>query len=401
MFDELALNTYELTLPEEAWELLQRNARDEEYTEADLSAGGTRLARVGLRFKGSLGTLASCFADDGTRTCDKLSMKLKFDEYLPEQQFHGLKRLVFNSMNWDLSQLRERLAYKLFREMGVIAPRAVHARLVVNGEYLGLFSLVEDVDGRFTDDRFIGGDGNLYKEQWPDTEDPDLLSVQLETNKMAPDHSVLQQFHSELDAAYPGAYGDAVPTGNLPAVVARYMDIDHLFAYLAVHRTINDWDGVTAFYCVDGQCYNHNYYLYQHEAEPRFTLIPWDLDNTFDLSGPLDDVEGMFEIPADCSVRRPAFGRTVMPPACDPLFRGLALSNRARYVAALDRLLGGPFVLDKMESWIEAWQAQLEDAVSDDTNGPGLSEFQAEVEALRDNLSVLRERAIADRDSQP
>jgi spore coat protein CotH len=106
--------------------------------------GDTSLSGVATRFKGSLGTLAGCFRDDGSQYCSKLSMKLKFDEYVRDQRFFGLKRLNFNSMILDSSSLRERLAYRLFREMGVAAPRAVHARLRINGELIGLFSLVEE-----------------------------------------------------------------------------------------------------------------------------------------------------------------------------------------------------------------------------------------------------------------
>ena len=68
----------------------------------------------------------------------------------------------------DPSKLRERLGYSLFREMDIVAPRAVHARVYINGEYHGLFAAVEQVDGRFTANRFPNdGDGNLYKQLWP------------------------------------------------------------------------------------------------------------------------------------------------------------------------------------------------------------------------------------------
>jgi spore coat protein H len=390
VFDETELHTYELTLDPAAWAALQRNARDEEYAESALSAGGVTLGRVGLRFKGSSGTLVSCVADDGTRLCSKLSMKLKFDEYLPDQRFLGLKRLNFNSAYWDASLMRERLAYRLFREMGVAAPRAVHARLLVNGEYQGVFSLVEEVDGRFTDEHFTSGDGNLYKEQWPNTDDLTRLSTSLTTNESSPDHSGLQQFHAALAAA---------SEAELPGVAERYLNLDEAFAYLAVARSIRDWDGLTAFYCYGTDCENHNFYLYQHEGAPRFTWIPWDMDNTFTLVTPLDAVPGVFEVPADCSVRFPVDNRTAMAPACDPLLRGLVLSDRSRYLAQLDRLLNGPFVLDTLSSWLSAWQAQIEAAIADDRYGPGLSAFQAEISELRDNLSELRDAALRDRDT--
>jgi len=391
IFDEAELRSYELTLAPEAWAALQQNARDEQYAEADLRIDDLRVARVGLRFKGGDGTLVSCFADDGRPLCSKLSMKLKFDEYLPEQRFFGLKRLIFNSMVLDPSLLHERLAYRLFRELGVIAPRAVHARLSVNGESLGVFSLVEAVDGRFTDDHFAGGDGNLYKEAWPDTDDTDFLDGRLETNGDEPDHSLLLQFHAELADASDGA---------LPGVVERYLNLDGSLAYLAIHRAINDWDGVSTFYCYEGatECENHNYYLYQHENEARFTLIPWDLDNTFAQATPLEGVPGLFEIPADCTLRYQAFGKGVMPPGCDRLLRGVALSDHSAYQDALERLLSGPFAARTVDAWLAAWQAQLEPEVAVDARGPGLDEFRSAIEELTSSVTELRARAQAERD---
>lgn len=384
VFDETEIHTYELTLDPAVWAALQANARDEQYAEADLSAAGQSIARVGLRFKGSLGTLTSCIADDGTLTCGKLSMKLKLDEYVPEQRFFGLKRLVFNSMAFDDSLLHERLAYRVYREMGVIAPRSVHARLIINGEDWGVFSLVEDVDGRFTKSRFADGDGNLYKEAWPSNFDPDILADALETNEEVADHTALVAFQAELLAATPE---------ELPFVVADYLDLDNTFAYLAVDDAIHNWDGIAAFYCVEGYCENHNFYWYQDELESRFALIPWDLDNTFETSSPLDDIPGLLELPDDCSVRYPAFDKTLMAPACDPLLGGLARIDRERYRAQVDRLLEGPFAAGEIEGWIDAWHAQLAPHVATDTRGPTSEDFEAAVGRLYDAVEALRERA--------
>jgi hypothetical protein len=55
VFDPSAVHVYQLELDAERWAALQRDARDEQYTEADLIAAGRSLGRVGLRFKGSLG----------------------------------------------------------------------------------------------------------------------------------------------------------------------------------------------------------------------------------------------------------------------------------------------------------------------------------------------------------
>jgi spore coat protein H len=390
VFGDSEVHTYQLALDPTVWAALQTNARDEQYAEAELSAGGQSLGRVGLRFKGSSGTLESCFAEDGSLRCSKMSMKLKFDEYDPEQRLFGLKRLNFNSMLYDDSLLRERVAYRVYREMGVVAPRAAHARLLINGEDWGVFSLVEEVDGRFTKSRFANGDGNLYKEAWPSTADAAVLANALETNEDAPDHSVFQQFEADLLAAAPE---------QLPDVVATYLDVDDALGYLAVDQTLVNWDGVTGFYCYSDACENHNFYLYQDELEPRFSLIPWDLDNTFVAESPLVGVPGLFDAPGDCSVRYETPGRLVMASGCDPLLQGLVLSGGARYVAQLDRLLEGPLAPGVIEGWIDAWQAQLEPQVMTDTRGPDPATFEQAIERLRDVVGVLRDRALSDRDT--
>jgi spore coat protein H len=393
VFDEATLRTYALSLDPAVWENLIATATDEVYVLADLEVDGERLPQVGLRFKGSFGTLDACFDDAGDLVCSKLSMKLKFDEADPEQRLYGLKRLNFHAMRTDRSQMHERLGYRLFREMGIPAPRATHARILVNGEYQGVFALVEDIDGRFTHSRFAAGDGNLYKEYWPNGADPLRLTEHLETNEDAPDHSAMLAFYAALDSAA----GDA-----LTPVLGQYTDVDQLLSYLAVDRAIRNWDGVTAFYCFGESCDNHNYFFYQAEAEPRFTLIPWDLDNTFGVPDAFDAVPSALDIPEDCSARYEVFsGVAVQAPACDPLLEGLARSDRSRHTAARARLLDGPFTTERMNAWLDAWQAQIEPAVSEDEHGPGLDAFRVAVSHLRDNLSLLRLRALAERDQQP
>jgi len=393
VFDEDAVREYQLTLEPEQWEALKATALEEQYFPARLSVDGAPFGVVGLRFKGSRGTLGRCADSRGNLRCRKLSMKLKFDEYSEAQRFFGLKRINFNSMLSDASELHERLAYKLFREMGVAAPRAAHAELNVNGEALGVFTLVEQIDGRFTHDRFgesSGGDGNLYKEQWPVTNSRSALDRTLETNEETRDHRLMIQFHDELATAAPEV---------LPDVVARYMDVDELYAFLAVDRIITNWDGFSSFYCRGGGCYNHNYYFYQHEHEDRFSVIPWDLDNTFRMWTPFEPVPNPLARPEDCSLRYPVFGAIqAMAPSCDRIFHVLAHLDRERYRSTLARLLAGPFDFARLDAWLDARIAQLSPHVAEDAHAPSLSYFRVAVESLRGDLRYLAERAVAEQD---
>jgi hypothetical protein len=60
-------------------------------------------------------------------------MKVSFDWQNPDGRFYGLRKLQFHAMNRDPSMLKERLGYSIFRDFGVAAPRAAHARLLING----------------------------------------------------------------------------------------------------------------------------------------------------------------------------------------------------------------------------------------------------------------------------
>lgn len=65
--------------------------------------------------------------------------------------------------------MNEPLSYRLFRDAAVPAPRTSYARvyLTVPGkyqrQYVGLYSVVENVDNRFAKDRFATTDGAIFK----------------------------------------------------------------------------------------------------------------------------------------------------------------------------------------------------------------------------------------------
>ncbi len=136
--------------------------------------------------------------------------------------------------------MRDRLGYHLFREMNVPAPRSVHARIVVNGQYTGLYAMVEQIDGRFTRQNFVNGKGNLYKEQWPldDQGKPFSEAVYkkaLKTNEDEdPSVEMIRSFAEEIEAA---------ADDSLKSVVRKWMDVDEIIAYAVVGRMIRVDDG--------------------------------------------------------------------------------------------------------------------------------------------------------------
>lgn len=386
LFATPTIPVFDLYLPAADWEALKVHARDEQYVPAQGCFQGKSLGLVGLRFKGSYGSLFNCFNAAGQNTCRKLGMKIKFDEFVDKQDFYGLKRLNFQGYHYDASYLKERLAYELYQAMDIVAPRASWAVLRVNGESQGLFGMVEEIDGRFTKDRWpSNGDANLFKERWPGTTDDARLVSGLETNQKAGDVGAFKAFSAALNAA-------AEP--DLRSVLGRFTDLDYFARYMAVDDAIANFDGITTYYTTStpDQAGNHNFYLYQ-EAADKFTIIPWDLESTLSLMSNFGTVPSWQTTPANCNTTYLAWGGPlrVIAPGCDRVFRALA-SDLTSYRLAARRLLDGPFAEAAMLAKIDTLAAFIRPEAVIDPHGPGVSNFENDVFSLRKEIPGLRRR---------
>ena len=372
IFDESQVRTYELTLTPADWTTLQANALDEVYMPASLSFEGVVTPNVGLRFKGAVGSLQNqgpidalmpCFDGLGRRilaNCPKLGMKVKVSEYDKDQRFYTLKRLQFHSMGSDETKMVERLSYWLFRQMGVYAPRTAHARLVINGEFQGLFIVIEQIDGRFTRENMPeGGKGNLYKEVWPvhSTQTPYINALKTNEDEM-PSADKMVRFAAALEAA---------TDANWEEVLEQWTDVDMLMAKMAVDRAIEHWDGIVAWYCT-GNCFNHNYYWYESTTEDKVWLIPWDMDRAMVWPPPIRTLYGMpdWDDSSSCAPVPIFFGINGMPPACDKFIGSTSRNLWPRYVAKTQELLAGPFQLSVLEGKVDEYAAQLAPYIDED-----------------------------------
>src|SRR5688572_23090779 len=84
LFDPGRVHTFELRIDEEDLAFLDADPKAEEYVRGDLSYEGKRVGPVGVRYKGSTGSFVGClsggyFPPTGSKSCAKLSMKIKID----------------------------------------------------------------------------------------------------------------------------------------------------------------------------------------------------------------------------------------------------------------------------------------------------------------------------------
>lgn len=376
IFDLAALHSFEVELSPSDWAYLEADPRREEFVPATLIFEGVRHPGAALRFKGGYGTLESCFDDQNVQICPKLSLKVSMTKF-GTGRFFGLRKLVFHSGVRDTSLMHEVVGYYMFRSLGVPAPRASHAKLTVNGEDLGLFILVEEIDKEFIQDHYGNDTGNLYKGVWPQWDYADPYVEALRTNETVADVSRMLALHGTIASSTPQTF---------PTAVASELDLPAIARLLAVDRAINNDDGPARFYCYgvgSTECTNGNYYWY---AEPgsQFHLVPWDLDYTL---GEVNDDLGraanaggsctpiafcdFYELDP-CDITEDIF---ILPPHCDTLYGLLHGATWTAYLSALQELAAGPLSRATIVPLVTAVRAKIRAAVDADPYGPGTLEF--------------------------
>ncbi len=402
IFDQNVLHTFELKLPKEDLEKIDSDPVAEQYVEGMLIFEGDTISPVGIRYKGSIGAFVGCvdgpnvFEPSGEKICTKLSMKVKINWKGRDERFYDLKKLQFHSQNLDPTQLHERLGYWLFRSMGVEAPRSVHARLMINGEYSGLYALTEQIDGSFTDYHFDDQNGNVYKEVWPLYNDgtptnPQSFIGALKTNEDDnPSVAIMSNFAEKLSNA---------PNTELQNIISEYMDINKIVSFAVVDRAIRNDDGPFHWYCEQGGCSSHNYYWYEEPNNQKINLIPWDLDNAFEniLSNanpvtPIADDWG--ETSNNCQpFPYGAFGIYQWSAACDKLIRGW-VSYEQEYKDLKTKFINGPFSASNVNGLIVAWSDQIRAATQEADEGHSdalsMQEWENNLYEFMDQLEFAR-----------
>ena len=408
LFDQEKLHTFELTLSDQNLAYLDSAPSLEEYVPGTLTFEGETLP-VGIRYKGSVGAWVGCLSGEGflstegEKECTKLSTKIKINWEDSDDTFYEVKKLQFHSQNLDPTKMHERLGYWLFREMGVPAPRSVHARLIINGQFNGIYALTEQIDGRFTRENFEDGTGNLYKEIWPITNSgvpmpTEPLQNALKTNEDEdPTFDIIQQFAQAVVD---------VDNRTRQDVLRQWMNVDQALAYMVVDRAIANDDGILHFYCggseeieFGGGCNSHNFYWYEDPTAELIHLIPWDLDNAFDnITGPANPVtpikDKWGEKTNDCKpFAYGQWGLTQLSAACDPIIGTLATFEQ-EYQELRDAFFAGPFAKETVEDLLNTWAGQIKDAVQEadeaHNDQPSMSEWLRAIEKLKDDLEYAR-----------
>ena len=371
VFDQSKVREYRFTINSTDSTYLDTQGWREEYVRANMSFEGKDYGTVGIRYKGSEYTLPRCFGmGTSDKTCPKISYKVKFTEYDKDKRFYGMKKINLHAMTGDNTKMHDMLAYELYREMGIHAPRTSYANVYVNGELVGLFVAVEDIDGRFTKSRWPNyGNGNLYKEKWPNSAYTSHYMDGLETNNDPEDNPNVQRMVSYYNAI------QSSTEQTFEQNLSSYMDFDHFLRYMAVDVAINNWDGIRTWYGGEdpnGQWFNnHNYYFYEEEnAGGKIWLVPWDMDNTFWEIDPYYEttkIPQWNETPANCEGHQNSInGQYIKPPNCDKLTKLMASVFWNRFMNIGEQFLKDLFTSQRLIDKINTYTQVISESVQRD-----------------------------------
>ena len=273
LFAPGVLHQIDLQVHSADWVKLRDNYLENDYYPADLTWNGVTVRNVGIRSRGS-----------GSRSARKPGLRVDFDRYAGGQRFLDLKSLVLDNLTQDHSGIHESVTMAFYARLGIPAPREAFARLVVNGEYVGLYGMVESVDkdllarvfGVIDDD--TQNDGFLFEYDWIGEWFLTWLGDDLQPYKDRFDAKT-RESRSDEEKYRPIEQLARIITDTredrLPAALADILDLPGLMRFIAAQNFVAQGDGFLGTWGVN------NFYLYRLEGSPRHVVIAWDEDVAF------------------------------------------------------------------------------------------------------------------------
>lgn len=287
LFDDSVLHEVRLTMPALNWSGVKAHYLDNTYFNVDSlqwkGAGSNTLtiSNIAVRSRGH-----------GSRSPIKPGLHVDMNHNVTTQTFLGLTEFDLKNNSQDPSLLHERLSFELFTRMGVPASREVCTRVYVNGEYIGLYNLVESPDSQMLKRVFNENNGFLYEYKPGDWLTPNIVgsgyhfeflgdNLDLYSSgtvatpfdpqtphQNSPDTVTLHDFIQTMNQA---------PDSTFLSDLSKYLDPKPFLTQIAAETYVADFD------CFLGDIFGmNNFFLYRFQNKTLNYFIAWDKDNAFD-----------------------------------------------------------------------------------------------------------------------
>lgn len=353
LFSDSAVFTVRIKMSDASYNDLVARPLLKRWYPADLEFNGATIQDVRVRAKGTstLRHIGSLKRDH--RSFGRYSFRVAFHKG-KSGKFMGMKRLDFNSGYGDPTLMRDAVAYRVLGDAGVPASALSYVDLWVGDRHLGVYQMIEPVDGEYVEKHFPKDHrndqkGNLYKAfsslEWQEgqtlksftTGRPPQLS--LKTNRGTPD---AERGHKSLMT-----FLESINSGSVDMI-----DTDNLTRYIAAMTLLSNYD---SYFANRG-----NYFLYEHRALTRFAMIPWDfnlaLGRSIKAGKPCEDPVVLINHP------------TIAPIAERPIIARVLERDdlRTQYHGHLKALLANTFNPDTMGRFVAEKKRLLDPYVKKD-----------------------------------
>lgn len=272
LFNAQSLQRIDLDLHSADWAKLKTDFQSNEYYPADVTWNGLKVRNTGIRSRGA-----------ASRSGSKPGLRVDFNRYDTTQTFLGLRSFVLDNLAQDASGVHETVAMWFFGRLGIPAPREAHATLYVNGEYAGLYAVVESIDKEMLSRVFGNGegsqnDGYLYEYNKAAVWGLSYLGADLDrykaffsakTHETNSDETLYRPLETLIRLI-----NESTPA-DLVAKVGPLLDLDEVVRYVALQNFISEIDGFV------GQFGTNNFYLYRLQHHDKHEVIAWDEDLSF------------------------------------------------------------------------------------------------------------------------
>lgn len=303
------------------------------WSQGEFTFDGQTLKNVGIRFKGNYTYMAAIKSL-------KKSFKVDFNRHNKGQSLNGLKMINMHCNVSDPTQAREAMSYAFFREAGVPASRTAFAELTISvtgkyeQEFVGVYTVVEQVDEEFLTRHFKDGTGMLLKpeqlqggpiflgDEWKDYAQKFRPEVEPSPAQMQRLIDFTKLISKSSDEEFAKGIGD-------------FLDVDAFLKFIACNMLLSNLDSYLGF--------GHNYYLYLVPDSNRFVFIPWDLDLSLATWPAVGTPEQLVEL----SIHHPCAGKNRL---VDRLFAVPEFKDK--YLGIVKELSSTLFTTEKLHaSW--------------------------------------------------
>lgn len=264
------IQSIEIEFEQDKWNYVLDSLRynGDEMLLGDITINEQKFSKVGVRYA------ATRALQIGSK---RNTLELVLDHQNKNQAYQGVKSIKLSIALRDPSMVREVLSYEIYRKY-IPTPRANFARLNVNGEYIGLFVNIEEVDQSFLSRNFKDkGKGRLFKSapNWFEQEPSGCERNFYASLKYESAANCYQHNFKGPDA---GSFTNLIQLaktleeGNMDDLDA-VLDIDQTLWMLALNNILVN------LYSYSGR-YNQNYFLYQ-DSKGIFHPIAGDMNLSF------------------------------------------------------------------------------------------------------------------------